>query len=188
MDKTIKSGFDSSDCRVLDEFVRSLHIKWGSALLRSRLKRQEFPWTSFKSETATHVNKVWQKWVFTVLFEEDGDFVRRLKIAGVAEAIHTSADVVVLLQLPVFGSVDLTLLRPNSNMLKPARHLQTSLSDAGRYAKELSKSRRVKKSSSKDEHPKTRRSSKGKEVVGDKKDSKKKKITILRKPLLLLIG
>ncbi|KAL4317142.1 hypothetical protein AHAS_Ahas15G0355500 [Arachis hypogaea] len=187
----------------------------GPALLHSRLKRQEFPWTSFKSEAATHVNKVWQKWVFTVLFEEGGNFVRRLKFGGAAEAIRTSAvlgvqrngydmsllwqrwcsrthtfltswsefsptlkDVVVLLQLPVFGSVDLTLLRPDSDLLKLARHLQMSLSDAGRYAKELSKSRRVKKFSSKDEHPKTRGSSKGKEVVGDKQDSKKKKITV----------
>ncbi|KAL4315632.1 hypothetical protein AHAS_Ahas15G0204500 [Arachis hypogaea] len=204
MDKTMKSGFDSSDRRVFGEFVE-----------KPSYQRQEFPWTSFKSEVATHVNKVWQKWVFTVLFKEGGNFVRRLELAGVAEAIHTSAglgvqrngydmsllwqrwcfqthtfltswgefsptleDVVVLLQLPVFGSVDLTLLRPDSDLLKLARRLQMSLSDAGRYAKELSKSRRAKKSSSKDEHPKTRGSSRGKEVVGNKQDSKKKKITV----------
>ncbi|QHN99193.1 uncharacterized protein DS421_13g395760 [Arachis hypogaea] len=215
MDKTMTPGFDSLDCRVLGEFVEKPSYQVGPSLLRSRLKCQEFSWTSFKSEAATHVNKVWQKWVFTVLFEEDGDFVRRLKFAGVAEAIRTSAglgvqrngydmsllwqrwcsqthtfltswgefsptleDVVVLLQLPVFGSVDLTLFRPDSDMLKLARHLQTNLSDAGRYAKELSKSRHIKKSSSKDEHLKTRGSSKGKEMVGDKQDSKKKKITV----------
>ncbi|QHN96452.1 uncharacterized protein DS421_18g618580 [Arachis hypogaea] len=205
MDKTMKPAFDSSDCRVLGEFVEKPSYQVGPALLCSRLKRQEFPWTSFKSEAATHINKVWQKWVFTVLFEEGGSFVRRLELAGVAEAIRTSAglgvqrngydmsllwqrwcsqthtfmtswgefsptlkDVVVLLQLPVFSSVDLTLLRPDSDLLKLARHLQMSLSDAGRYAKELSKSRHAKKSTSKDEHPKTRRSSRGKEVVGDK--------------------
>ncbi|KAL4327156.1 hypothetical protein AHAS_Ahas13G0071900 [Arachis hypogaea] len=215
MDKTMTPGFDSLDCRVLGEFVEKPSYQVGPSLLRSRLKCQEFSWTSFKSEAATHVNKVWQKWVFTVLFEEDGDFVRRLKFAGVAEAIRTSAglgvqrngydmsllwqrwcsqthtfltswgefsptleDVVVLLQLPVFGSVDLTLFRPDSDMLKLARHLQTNLSDAGRYAKELSKSRHIKKSSSKDEHLKTRGPSKGKEMVGDKQDSKKKKITV----------
>ncbi|QHO08837.1 uncharacterized protein DS421_14g476170 [Arachis hypogaea] len=181
MDKTMKPSFDSSDCRVLGEFVEKPSYQVGPAVLRSRLKRQEFPWTSFKSEAATHVNKVWQKWVFTVLFEEGGNFVRRLKLAGVTEAIRTSAglgvqrngynmsllwqrwcsqthtfltswgefsptlkDVVVLLQLPVFGSVDLTLLCPDSNLLKLARRLQMSLSDAGRYAKELSKSRRAK--------------------------------------------
>ncbi|KAL4314356.1 hypothetical protein AHAS_Ahas15G0076900 [Arachis hypogaea] len=178
MDKTMKPAFDSSDCRVLGEFVEKPSYQVGPTLLCSRLKRQEFPWTSFKSEAATHINKVWQKWVFTILFEEGGSFVRRLESAGVAEAIRTSADVVVLLQLPVFGSVDLTLLHPDSDLLKLARHLQMSLSDAGRYAKELSKSRQAKKSSSKDEHPKTRRSSRGKEVVGDKQDSKKKKITV----------
>ncbi|XP_072068086.1 uncharacterized protein [Arachis hypogaea] len=215
MDKTMKPAFDSSDCRVLGEFVEKPSYQVGPTLLCSRLKRQEFPWTSFKSEAATHINKVWQKWVFTVLFEEGGSFVRRLESAGVAEAIRTSAglgvqrngsdmsllwqrwcsqthtfltswgefsptleDVVVLLQLPVFGSVDLTLLHPDSDLLKLARHLQMSLSDAGRYAKELSKSRQAKKSSSKDEHPKTRQSSRGEEVVGDKQDSKKKKITV----------
>ncbi|QHN78999.1 PMD domain-containing protein [Arachis hypogaea] len=155
MDKTMKPAFDSSDCRVLGEFVE----------------------------------KPSYQWVFTVLFEEGGSFVRRLELAGVAEAIRTSAglgvqrngsdmNVVVLLQLPVFGSVDLTLLHPDSDLLKLARHLQMSFSDAGRYAKELSKSRQAKKSSSKDEHPKTRQSSRGEEVVGDKQDSKKKKITV----------
>ncbi|QHN85616.1 uncharacterized protein DS421_16g538910 [Arachis hypogaea] len=178
MDKTMKPAFDSSNCRVLGEFVEKPSYQVGPTLLCSRLKRQEFPWTSFKSEAATHIDKVWQKWVFTVLFEEGGSFVRRLESAGVAEAIRTSADVVVLLQLPVFGSVDLTLLHPDSDLLKLARHLQMSLSDAGRYAKELSKSRQAKKSSSKDEHPKTCRSSRGKEVVSDKQDSKKKKITV----------
>ncbi|QHN82026.1 uncharacterized protein DS421_20g692090 [Arachis hypogaea] len=199
MDKTMKLGFDSSDCRVLGKFVEKPSYQVGPALLYSRLKRQEFPWTSFKSEAATHVNKVWQKWVFTVLFEKDGDFVRRLKslvllrlsthlqrwcsqihtfLTSWGEFSPTLEDVVILLQLPVFGSVDLTLLRLDSDMLKLVRHLQMSLSDAGRYAKELSKSKRVKKSSSKDEHPKTCGSSKEKEVVGDKKDSKKKKITV----------
>ncbi|QHO08836.1 uncharacterized protein DS421_14g476160 [Arachis hypogaea] len=144
MDKTMKPGFDSSDCRVLGEFVEKPSYQVGPAVLRSRLKHQEFPWTSFKSEAATHVNKVWQKWVFTVLFEEGGNFVRRLELAGVTEAIRTSADVVVLLQLPVFGNVDLNLLRPDSDLLKLARRLQMSLSDAGRYAKELSKSKRTK--------------------------------------------
>ncbi|KAL4357353.1 hypothetical protein AHAS_Ahas09G0178200 [Arachis hypogaea] len=88
-----------------------------------------------------------------VLFEEGGDFVRRLKFSSVTKAIRTSADVV-LLQMPVFEGVDLTLLRPDSDLFKLARHFQMSLSDAGRYAKELSKSRHVKKSSSKNKHPK----------------------------------
>ncbi|KAL4381835.1 hypothetical protein AHAS_Ahas04G0173200 [Arachis hypogaea] len=175
MGKTMKSGFDSSDCRVLGEFVEKPSYQVGPAILCSRLKHQEFSWTSFKSEAATHMNKVWQKWVFTVLFEEGGNFVRRLELASVAEAIRTSADIVVFLQLPVFGSMDLTVLRPDSEMLKLARHLQMSLSDVGRYAKELSMSRRVKKFSSKDKHPKTRESSNGKEVVGDRQDRKKKK-------------
>ncbi|KAL4314983.1 hypothetical protein AHAS_Ahas15G0139600 [Arachis hypogaea] len=140
-DKTMKPGFDSSDCRVLGEFVEKPSYQVGPALLRSQLKRQEFPWTSFKYEAATHVNKVWQKWVFTVLFEEDGNFVRRLKFAGVAEAIHTSAGLGVQR-----NGYDMSLLWQ----------------------------RRVKKSSSKDEHPKTCGSSKGKEVVGDKQDSRKK--------------
>ncbi|QHN96083.1 uncharacterized protein DS421_18g615310 [Arachis hypogaea] len=184
MDKTMKPGFDSLDCRVLGEFVEKLSYQVGLALLRSRLKRQEFSWTSFKSEAATHVNK------------EGGSFMRRLKFAGVAEAIRTSADLGVqrngydmslLWQrwcsqtytfLTSWGDVDLTLLRPDSDLLKLARHLQMSLSDAGQYAKELSTSRRVKKSSSKDKHPKTRRSSKEKEVVGNKQDFKKKKITV----------
>ncbi|QHO00209.1 uncharacterized protein DS421_13g404540 [Arachis hypogaea] len=180
MDKTMKPAFDSSDCRILGEFVEKPSYQVGPTLLCSRLKRQEFPWTSFKYEAATHINKVWQKWVFTVLFEEGGSFVRRLESAGVAEAIRTSAS----LGVQRNGSdmsllcVDLTLLRPDSNLLKLAQHLQMSLSDAGRYAKGLSKSRQAKKSSSKDEHPKTRQSSRGKEVVSDKQDSKKKKITV----------
>ncbi|KAL4390120.1 hypothetical protein AHAS_Ahas03G0113300 [Arachis hypogaea] len=81
MDKTMKPGFDSSDCRVLGEFVEKPSYQVGLALLRSRLKCQEFPWMSFKSDAATHVNKVWQKWVFTVLFEEGGSFVRRLELS-----------------------------------------------------------------------------------------------------------
>ncbi|KAL4330253.1 hypothetical protein AHAS_Ahas13G0381600 [Arachis hypogaea] len=95
----------------------------------------------------------------------------------------TLEDVVVLLQLPVFDRVDLTLLHPDSDLLKLVRHFQMSSSNASRYAKKLSKSRHFKKSSSKDKHPKARGSSKEKEVVGEKQDSKRKKITILRKLL-----
>ncbi|KAL4396666.1 hypothetical protein AHAS_Ahas01G0114700 [Arachis hypogaea] len=127
MDKTMISGFDSLDCRVLGEFVEKPSYQVGPTLLYSRLKHQEFLWTSFKSEVATHVNKVWQKWLFTVLFEEGGSFVMRLKFAGVVEAIRTSADVVVFFQLSVFGSVDLTLLRPDPDLFKLVRHLQMSL-------------------------------------------------------------
>ncbi|KAL4300326.1 hypothetical protein AHAS_Ahas17G0189700 [Arachis hypogaea] len=87
MDKTMKPDFDSSYCRVLGEFVEKPSYQVGPAILRSRLKRQEFLWTI---EAATHVNKVWQKWVITVLFEEGGNFVRRLKFTGVVEAIRTS--------------------------------------------------------------------------------------------------
>ncbi|KAL4288607.1 hypothetical protein AHAS_Ahas19G0303100 [Arachis hypogaea] len=135
MDKTMKPAFDSSDCRVLGEFVeKPSYQRWCS-------------------QTHTFLTS----W---------------------SEFSPTLKDVVVLLQLPVFGSVDLTLLHPDSDLLKLARHLQMSFSDAGRYAKELSKSRQAKKSSSKDEHPKTRQSSRGEEVVGDKQDSKKKKITV----------
>ncbi|KAL4395593.1 uncharacterized protein DS421_1g00830 [Arachis hypogaea] len=211
----MKPSFGSSDCRVLGEFVEKPSYQVGPTLFRSRLKRQEFSWASFKSEAVTHVNKVWQKRVFIVLFEEGGNFVRRLKFASVAKTIRTSVglgvqrngydisllwqrwcsqthtfltsqgefsptleDVEVLLQLPVFDSVDLTLLFPDPDLLKLVRHLQMSLSDASRYAKELSKSGCVKKSSSKDKHPKTCGSSNGKDVVGDKQDSKKKKITV----------
>ncbi|QHO47198.1 CHD3-type chromatin-remodeling factor PICKLE [Arachis hypogaea] len=174
MDKTMKPAFDSSDCRVLGEFVEKPSYQ-------------------------------------VVLFEEGGSFVRRLESAGVAEAIRTSAGLGIQrngsdMSLPwqrwcfrthtfltswgefsptLEDVVDLTLLRPDSDLLKLARHLQMSLSDAGRYAKELSKSRQAKKSSSKNEHPKTRRSLRGKEVVGDKQDSKKKKITV---NILTLIG
>ncbi|KAL4293477.1 hypothetical protein AHAS_Ahas18G0132000 [Arachis hypogaea] len=214
MDKTMKPGFDSLDCRVLGEFVEKLSYQVGLALLRSRLKRQEFSWTSFKSEAATHVNKVGCSLPSIIIIDSYHFFTLLLYIEealidffladlGVqrngydmsllwqrwcsqtytfltswGEFSPTLKDVVVLLQLPVFGSVDLTLLRPDSDLLKLARHLQMSLSDAGQYAKELSTSRRVKKSSSKDKHPKTRRSSKEKEVVGNKQDFKKKKITV----------
>ncbi|XLR30108.1 hypothetical protein S83_058008, partial [Arachis hypogaea] len=57
MEKTMKPAFDSSDCRVLGEFVEKPSYQVGPTLLCSRLKRQEFPWTSFKSEAATHINK-----------------------------------------------------------------------------------------------------------------------------------
>ncbi|KAL4287936.1 hypothetical protein AHAS_Ahas19G0236000 [Arachis hypogaea] len=89
--KTMKPSFGSSDCRVLGEFIEKHSYQMGPALLHSRLKRQEFLWITFKYEAATHVNKVWRKWVFILLFKEGGDFVRRLKFAGVAEAIHSSA-------------------------------------------------------------------------------------------------
>ncbi|KAL4275586.1 hypothetical protein AHAS_Ahas20G0122000 [Arachis hypogaea] len=163
MDKTMKPAFDSSDCRVLGEFVEKPSYQVGPTLLCSRLKRQEFPWTSFKFEAATHINKVWQKWVFTVLFEEGGSFVRRLESAGVAEAIRTSAG----LGVQRNGS-DMSLL-----WQRWCSQTHTFLTSWG-----LSKSRQAKKFSSKDEHPKTRRSSRGKEMISDKQDSKKKKITV----------
>ncbi|QHO52456.1 uncharacterized protein DS421_2g39500 [Arachis hypogaea] len=142
--KEYAMGFSESipNLGVLGEFVEKPSYQVGPTLLCSRLKRQEFPWTSFKSEAATHIKKVWQKWVFTVLFEEGGSFVRRLESAGVAKAIRTFAEV-------VFSD----------------SYFSDFLGQA-------------KKSSSKDEHSKTRRSSRGKEVVGDKQDSKKKKITV----------
>ncbi|RYR38156.1 hypothetical protein Ahy_A09g043125 [Arachis hypogaea] len=60
-----------------------------------------------------------------IRFSESVPDLRRLKFAGVAEAIRTSAD--------------LTLFRPDYDLLKLVRHLQMSLSNTGQYAKELSK-------------------------------------------------
>ncbi|KAL4305945.1 hypothetical protein AHAS_Ahas16G0129000 [Arachis hypogaea] len=109
---------------------------------------------------------------------EDGDVLRLTFLTSWGEFSTTLEDIVVLLQLLVFSHVDLTFLRPDSYLLKLARYLQRSLSDTYRYAKELSKSSHVEKSFSKDKHPMTCRSSKGKEVVCEKQDSKRKKITV----------
>ncbi|KAL4306246.1 hypothetical protein AHAS_Ahas16G0159100 [Arachis hypogaea] len=175
----MKPDFDSSDCRVLSEFVEKPSYQVGPALLRSPLKCQEFLWTSFKSEAATHVNKIGCSLPAIIIIDSHHFFTLLLYIEeGLIDFFLAVLDVVVLLQLPGFSCVDLTLLRPNSDLLKLARHLQISLSDSGRYAKELSKSRRVKKFSSKDKHPKTCGSSMEKEVVGEKQDSKRKNITV----------
>ncbi|MED6159332.1 hypothetical protein PIB30_041412 [Stylosanthes scabra] len=74
MDKTVKPGFDSIDPKVLGEFVEKPTLHIGHTLLRCRLRRGEFPWTSWKFEAPIQVNKVWNKWVFTILFEEGGNF------------------------------------------------------------------------------------------------------------------
>ncbi|MED6132603.1 hypothetical protein PIB30_020613 [Stylosanthes scabra] len=158
MDKTMKPAFDSADCKVLGDFVEKPTFHMGHTLLRYRLQRRKFPWTSWKSEAPTQVNKVWNKLVFTTLFEEGGDFLSRLEEAGVAKAIRTSAsnsryrhdmsllwqrwcsqtytfvtswgefsptleDVAMLLQLPVFGNLDLTNLYVDLDLRKLARDL-----------------------------------------------------------------
>ncbi|KAL4271027.1 hypothetical protein AHAS_AhasUnG0033000 [Arachis hypogaea] len=58
-----------------------------------------------------------------------GEFIEKPSYQG--EFSPTLKDVVVLLQLSVFGRVNLTLLRPDYVLLKLVRHLQMSLSDAG---------------------------------------------------------
>ncbi|XLS71837.1 hypothetical protein HN51_028702 [Arachis hypogaea] len=47
------------DLRVLGEFIEKSSYQADVVLLRSRLKRQEFLWTSFKSKATTHMNKIW---------------------------------------------------------------------------------------------------------------------------------
>ncbi|MED6219226.1 hypothetical protein PIB30_033838 [Stylosanthes scabra] len=182
MDKTMKPGFDSIDCKVLGEFVEKPTLHMGHTLLQCRLRRGEFSWTSCKSEAPTQVNRVWNKWIFTILFEEGGDFLSRLEEAGVAEAIRTSAeDVVMLLQLPVFGNLDITNFYVDLDLRKLARDLRCNLSNAGRYAKELSKNRRVSKSHSRDKRSDARRgSSKSRGMVDEDetRSSKKKKCTV----------
>ncbi|MED6173901.1 hypothetical protein PIB30_064038 [Stylosanthes scabra] len=189
MDKTMKPAFDSIDCKILRDFVEKPTFTMEHILLQCRLQRGEFSWTSWKSETPTHVNKVWNKWVFTILFEECGDFLSRLVEAGGSEAIRTSTgrisrtleDVVMLLQLPAFGNLDIIDFYVDPDLRKLARNLRCNLSDARRYAKELSKSRRVSKSHSRDKRSDTRRgSSKSKRVVDEDeiRSSKKKKCTV----------
>ncbi|MED6128224.1 hypothetical protein PIB30_095539 [Stylosanthes scabra] len=96
---------------------------------------------------------------------------------------------------PVFDSVDclgvqsclflviwiLLFFVADSDLRKLARYLRYNLSDAGRYAKELSKSRRISKSHSRDKRPDAcRGSSKSKRVVDEDKtqSSKKNKCTV----------
>ncbi|MED6173899.1 hypothetical protein PIB30_064036 [Stylosanthes scabra] len=202
MDKTMKPAFDSVDCNILGDFVEKSTFYMGHTLLRCRLQRGEFSWTSWKSEAPTQVNKVWNKWVFTTLFEECGDFLSRLEEGALLKLFtplqrwcsqthtfvtlwgdfsRTLEDVVMLLQLPVFCNLDITNFYVDPDLRKLARDLQCSLSDAGRYAKELSKSRRVSKSHSRDKRSDARRgSSKNKEVVDEDetRSSKKKKCTV----------
>ncbi|MED6223353.1 hypothetical protein PIB30_073197 [Stylosanthes scabra] len=182
IDKTTKRAFDSVDYKVLGDFVEKPSFHLGHTLLRCRLKRGEFPWTSWKSKAPTQINKVWNKWIFTTLFEERGDFLCRLEQASVGEAICTSAeDVVMLLQLLVFGNLDLTDFCADSDLRKLARHLKYSLSDASRCANELSKSMRVLKSHSRDKRSDARRGSsksKGVEDEDETQSSEKKKCTV----------
>ncbi|MED6159333.1 hypothetical protein PIB30_041412 [Stylosanthes scabra] len=58
MDKTVKPGFDSIDPKVLGEFVEKPTLHIGHTLLRCRLRRGEFPWTSWKFEAPIQVNKI----------------------------------------------------------------------------------------------------------------------------------
>ncbi|MED6203233.1 hypothetical protein PIB30_113545, partial [Stylosanthes scabra] len=93
----------------------------------------------------------------------------------------TLEDVVMLLQLPVFGNLDITNFYVDPDLRKLARNLRCSLSDAGRYAKELSKSRRISKSHSRDKRSDARRgSSKSRGAVDEDetRSSKKKKCTV----------
>ncbi|MED6144525.1 hypothetical protein PIB30_016372 [Stylosanthes scabra] len=57
MDKTMKPDFNSEDCMVLDDFVEKHSFHLGHTLLQCRLKRDEFPWTSWKFEAPTQIKQ-----------------------------------------------------------------------------------------------------------------------------------
>ncbi|KAJ1423466.1 Aminotransferase-like, plant mobile domain [Sesbania bispinosa] len=114
----------------------------GPSLLRSRVRREEFPWSAIVYASRSTATGCW-------CFEDLDFLVQRWShmthtfFASWGEFTPTLEDVCVLLKLPVFGDCDISTLSVDNHLIDMAKELKVATVNSAKYSREFLAKRRA---------------------------------------------